>query len=210
MHRVTTTRTYIIISHNGKSASVPRDDLSSIAPLVTLYYFIIFSTRHDAARSSLLFQGRLPSSASIFAQLYYIIIFIVASSLSSPQSFVTIIMSYNILYTRHHYRHYIILFGNWRDICRGAHRCDSKPSPFSNCPSRRPRTCPVRGASTVYRFGRGEYHTSLNRPTVQFSVLLYVIFYPFGRSASSSPSKIIITPFFLHKILHTRTICVYY
>jgi len=162
MHRVTTTRTYIIIvSHNnGKSASpVPRDDLSSIAPLVMLY-FIIFSTRRDPARSSLLYihtsyrgdYHRPPSllhnyitlSSSSRRRVFLVV---------AVQSFVTtipIVSSYHNIYPRAAALgagtitaiiSYYSEIGEISVAVRtGAIRNHRR---FQNCPSRRPRTCPV-------------------------------------------------------------------
>jgi len=195
MHRVTTTRTYITILYNRKSSSVPRDDLSSIAYIILLY-FIIFSSREII----ITYRGDYYRPSSLLHN--YIIL--LSSSSSSSSSLRYYIIYIYLLQQQQQHQHYYIIFGNWRDICRGAHRCDSKPSPFLNCPPRRPRTCPV--LYTVYRFDRDEY-TSFNYlyPIVPFSILYSIIFYPL---ASSSPSKI--TPFFLYKTLHTRTICVYH
>jgi len=154
------------VYNRKSSSSVPRRRfiIDRTAYNIIVFYYLFLSVRSRETRSTteIIIIGEI----IIVRRRYYNYIILSSSSsrcsLSSKSSLQCYIIPVQETRSRaslqYYILYYIILFGNWRDICRGAHRCDSKlSSSFLNCPSRSPRTCPtVRGASTVYRFDRGD------------------------------------------------------
>jgi len=145
---------------------VPRDDLSSIAHNVILY-FIIFSSR----REIITVIGEIAIVRRRYiAQLYYIIIFIIVVVVVVTILYIIYIPAAPLPCTRR----YII-----RELARYLSRCApvrfETISVFKLPFSASSHMSPVRGSSTVYRFDRDEYtsfDTIYTYPMVPFSTLL--------------------------------------